>query len=919
MASNSSFSQSSSQGSGSGSNSADDRINLIIAAIALVISVLAMFITTFQALQQYFSSAAGQSSCSKKVIGLWSDYTKLHFTAFRLEVRFRAPVLFVAPPKNDKGPLGKSGILQLDGSNESYTATHTMQPVEYAEWKPQEKESIRTADNEQATWISLMMAIQKMESDSRKWQQDIYKNYKVKFEPTMTVAMQEKTRSWDTMPDGLLKPYATSTIAHFVEMMAMLGVHWKEFDRNNDKYRAQGNGFSVSGSLVPNLGIGFTFQKVGTATYKVSRIVPNDSVKELCFGFCPTIFRDQTTYADEPDKGVLQLGTSAEVAATLSSFGCNTNTVNYFRVGNDQTRYSHLFPRMVGHVLQIKDTAFTMLPNPTFLTWDKSSFSLPKLLACFRDALDKISTAKGSSKQFILVLEMIEGVQEAERRESATRRKAKLQATKDKNKAAGPPALDVQRSNGVDGPSLAAHRTVPVWAQLKKRSTLRPDRATTRRPESPVPQAENGPLDTALANSDDLENPPRKFRNLANFAKAALIFRQTAAGNGRPAPKAQPVENDPDDATFPSYIRSLHSAIEVCDQFLKRPKLFPVVSQVFCLHFQEVLKYLNSQENAREGASSTHAADDKKLQGARTDTVTGPRASQPADSVFSTSSHDGYIPLEDLNSAPSADRHRLLANVRKQGHKIQHHVAPRTPFMPTYCIIGTNRGMGLEFVRQLSLSPENTILATTRPGADLSDVRAVASATTRFLDCDVSSVPSIHLFANKAARVLDGKQIDFLVNNAGINNTPSSETSLSLDHTNFAQQMSANVVGPAKVVEFLLDHKLLAPAVRILNMSSGWASLDSSSKLNQRACTGYSISKAALNMLTVHQGGDIRNRLPEAVVIAMDPGWVKTRMGGDGAPLEASFSVSGMLKTLQSLKDEDNCLFFAYDGKRRPW
>lgn len=239
--------------------------------------------------------------------------------------------------------------------------------------------------------------------------------------------------------------------------------------------------------------------------------------------------------------------------------------------------------------------------------------------------------------------------------------------------------------------------------------------------------------------------------------------------------------------------------------------------------------------------------------------------------------------------------------------------------MPTYCIIGTNRGLGLEFVRQLSLSADNTIVATARPGADLSDVRAVASATTRFLECDVANVPSIHLFANKLARSLDGRQIDVLINNAGINGTPSTETSLSLDHTNFAQQMSVNVVGPAKVVEFLLDQKLLAPAVRILNMSSGWASLDLSSKLNPRSCTGYSISKTALNMLTVHQGGDIRSRLPQAVVIAMDPGWVKTRMGGDGAPLEAATSVSGMLKTLHSLKDEDNSSFFAYSGERRPW
>ncbi len=58
--------------------------------------------------------------------------------------------------------------------------------------------------------------------------------------------------------------------------------------------------------------------------------------------------------------------------------------------------------------------------------------------------------------------------------------------------------------------------------------------------------------------------------------------------------------------------------------------------------------------------------------------------------------------------------------------------------------------------------------------------------------------------------------------------------------------------------------------------------------MKPRMCAGYSISKAALNMLTVHQSEDLKERLPGAVVISMDPGWVKTRMGGDGAILELS-------------------------------
>ncbi len=243
--------------------------------------------------------------------------------------------------------------------------------------------------------------------------------------------------------------------------------------------------------------------------------------------------------------------------------------------------------------------------------------------------------------------------------------------------------------------------------------------------------------------------------------------------------------------------------------------------------------------------------------------------------------------------------------------------------MPTYCIIGTNRGLGLEFVRQLAASPDNTVIATTRPDADRSDLAAVASSATHVLDCDTSSVPSIHIFANKAARVLEGcgagRQIDFLINSAAINGSPPDQDSLSLNPGLLAEQMAVNVVGPAKVVEFLVDHKALAPNVRILNMTSGLGSLQLSATMEPRKCIGYSISKAALNMLTVHQGHDVRRRLPQAVVIAMDPGWVKTRMGGEGALLDPADSIAGMLAVLNGLKDDDNVSFFGRDGSRQPW
>jgi len=247
--------------------------------------------------------------------------------------------------------------------------------------------------------------------------------------------------------------------------------------------------------------------------------------------------------------------------------------------------------------------------------------------------------------------------------------------------------------------------------------------------------------------------------------------------------------------------------------------------------------------------------------------------------------------------------------------------------MPVYCITGTNRGIGLEFVRQLAQSPDNTIIAATR-SSDLGDLRAVASSSTHIIHCDTGNLESIHKFAKEAAAHLlllsssssptKNLKIDFLINNAAIN--PASwQSSLTLNPDDLAAQISVNVLGPAKIVEFLLEADLLSENVRIMNMTSGLGSLTRSFEFSPRKAAGYSISKVALNMLSIHQSDDLKKFLPGVVVVVLDPGWVKTRMGGSGAALEPSECVEKTLGVLHGLGEGDNGKFLQYDGKEVPW
>ncbi|KAK4184243.1 C-factor [Podospora australis] len=245
--------------------------------------------------------------------------------------------------------------------------------------------------------------------------------------------------------------------------------------------------------------------------------------------------------------------------------------------------------------------------------------------------------------------------------------------------------------------------------------------------------------------------------------------------------------------------------------------------------------------------------------------------------------------------------------------------------MPTYVITGTNRGIGLELVRQLAQSPDNTIFAGVRDiNSDIGDLKKAimigsGDNTRHIIECDVSSTDSINTFIDVIEKRCSGeKKIDYLINSAGVN-IASTHDSLSLIPENVLKQVTINVLGPAQLTAGLLKKGLLSDDVKVLNFTSGLGSMARSAEQNPRKCAGYSISKAGLNMLSVHQAGDLRKELPRSVVALLDPGWVKTRMGGNGATLEVEDSVRDILKVLHGLKEEDNGEFFHHSGDKVPW
>lgn len=402
-----------------------------ISVVALVISVVALVGAILQLLQQYASSAEGYANCGEAVMGEWykTRRRKFRWSELRFEVQFDAPVIFVCPPGNHKGPLGEKSdkipLWHIQGTIDSEIETRTPS-VESENKKSADKgdrhklhKAVHTADNERANWFILLQALHEMEGKSQAWQAMQLSQDRKLLGPkqgaalpaevapwsahSVVAALQPKRKSWDTMPSEVRKPYATTTICHMVEIAAMLGLHWREFDRSNHKYRAEGNGYLLTGDNVDDLGILFRFQVYAKNKFEQRRIIPSNAVKMLAFGNVPTIHGPEKGKAvedleDLKSSGVLQFGNASELAESLTYYGCNSKTTSYFR-DEKKWKQAHLFPvvfevlGMVATSVYIPSTYFRFLPNPTTYTWNRKNFSLRKLLLEFRKAIQSPAIA----------------------------------------------------------------------------------------------------------------------------------------------------------------------------------------------------------------------------------------------------------------------------------------------------------------------------------------------------------------------------------------------------------------------------------------------------------------------------------------------------------------------------------------------
>lgn len=227
-----------------------------------------------------------------------------------------------------------------------------------------------------------------------------------------------------------------------------------------------------------------------------------------------------------------------------------------------------------------------------------------------------------------------------------------------------------------------------------------------------------------------------------------------------------------------------------------------------------------------------------------------------------------------------------------------------------YLVTGANRGIGLEFVRQL-VGRGESVVATARHPDEAVELRAIAAGAgdrVEILRLDVSNLEDLEQLRVRFAE----RSLDVLINNAGMMEWAGALGAL--DYDVIRRSMEVNVYGPLRVVEAVLPALKRAGGAKIANLTSKMGSMTDNSSGGSYA---YRMSKAALNMATRSMAVDLKR--DKIIAFVMHPGWVQTRMGGQSALIDVETSTTALLEIIDGATGAESGRFWEWNGQEIGW
>lgn len=248
-----------------------------VSTAALVVALVALFTTMSQVIAQLFATADGYRRCQDSVMGPWAKLTRRRFrwSEMRYETRYTTPRFGLfktvvgdisAYPVEDSGTgairfhrvLGtlstRDNHYRLDGSYRSMRATFIGQVSR--------KYSVST---EQVSWVMFLEALHYNSRFTYRGlgdfqpvtppQQLLELPFSVEDQPYSMYDIKIEERSWDFMPAEVIRPLAVVSVSDIAIIARRLGMNWRQFDLLDSNLRAEGNGYTITSTLVRSVGI----------------------------------------------------------------------------------------------------------------------------------------------------------------------------------------------------------------------------------------------------------------------------------------------------------------------------------------------------------------------------------------------------------------------------------------------------------------------------------------------------------------------------------------------------------------------------------------------------------------------------------------------------------------------------------------
>ena len=228
---------------------------------------------------------------------------------------------------------------------------------------------------------------------------------------------------------------------------------------------------------------------------------------------------------------------------------------------------------------------------------------------------------------------------------------------------------------------------------------------------------------------------------------------------------------------------------------------------------------------------------------------------------------------------------------------------------PLALVVGANRGIGLG-VTKAFVARGWDVIATARAPEAAADLRALAAGDpgrVEILPLDMADPAGVDAFAAS----LSGRTLDVVLVNAGVAG-PAHRSANGATPEETGALMFVNAIAPIRLGRLLLKNLISGSGVLAYT-----SSVMGSVTLNAGGHELYRASKAALNSLSRGLYAEMRGR--NLTLLTLHPGWVRTDMGGSGAPVRVDESARGLVDVILKSAGSRRHAFLDYQGKEIAW